>query len=151
MLGAAFTASLAWAAPGMAAEADGGAREATSHRHAGHLVSVDPAAGRLVVEEMSPGRQVRRLVVEVTSDTSLVEIAREPEEVVVDRTPEAIELIESHRYVERPLDLASLKSGDFVVVELKGQPASGRAVPAEQVALTARVGEASASGSPPSR
>ena len=151
VLGAGLAASLAWAAPGMAAEADGRAREAPSRRHAGHVISVDPAARRLVVEEMSPGRRIQRIVVDVKSDTPLVEIVREPEEVVVNRTPEAIDLLESHRYVERPLDLASLEPGDFVVVELKGPVASGRGAPAEQVTLTARVGKAPASGSPPTR
>lgn len=132
-----------------------GAAEATAAtaagRHAGIVVSVDASARRLVLEEMSPGIQVRRIAVEVEPDTALVEIVRTPEEVVVDRTPTTVEIASTGRYVERALDLATLKPGDFVVVELKGRPAAGRPVPADRVELTARADAASASGSSPAR
>ncbi len=114
----------------------GGPTETVARCHAGIVVSVDPTTRRFVLEEMSPGRQARRIVVQVEPGGSLVEIAREAEAVVVDRTPEAVEIAESHRYVERPIDLVRMKPGDFVVVVLDKQSAENQPVPARRVELT---------------
>lgn len=142
---------LAAAPPSSAAPPSGTAPESVRLRHAGTVVAVEPGANQLVVEEMSPGNDLRRIIVQIEPMTSLVEIGREPQEVVVRRDPGIVESVSTYRYVERSLSLATVKPGDFVVVVLDRPLAGGRPIPARRVELTARAAASAGPAAPPAR
>jgi hypothetical protein len=87
LLGLVFGASMAHAVGTAAVAGSGGPTDTVARCHAGIVVSVDPATRRFVLEEMSPGRQARRIVVQVEPGGSLVEIAREAGEVSSSGSP----------------------------------------------------------------
>ncbi len=148
--GLALAASLVASAGWGAAAPPGAVPESLRLRHAGTVLSVQPAAGRLVVEEMSPGNDLRRIVAQVEPTTSLVEIVREPSDVIV-RAPGVVETVSTHRYVERSLDLATVSAGDFVVVVLEHPLVAGTPVPARRIELTARARPGAGSATAPAR
>ncbi len=128
--------ALALVAPTVAATADSAAD--TSRTHAGSVVAVDAAAGRLVIEELSPGIQVHRVEALVSGDTRILEIRQEPAAVVVGQTPQARDVALTYRWAEHPLDLGAIRPGDFAVVELtEARPGAGP-VSAARIAVTAR-------------
>ncbi|HEX7124621.1 MAG TPA: hypothetical protein VF406_02450 [Thermodesulfobacteriota bacterium] len=124
------------AAPAVPAGADPAA--GGSRTHAGSVVAVDAAAGRVVIEEMSPGTQIHRVDAQVSADTRVIEIRREPAEVVVTRTPQARDVALTYRWVERPLGLGAIRPGDFAVVELAEAPSGESPAAATRIAVTAR-------------
>lgn len=117
--------------------ADAAAADA-SRTHAGSVVAVDAAAGRLVIEELSPGARTRRVEAQVSPDTRVLEIRQEPAEVVVGRTPQARDVALTHRWVERPLDLDAIRPGDFAVVDLATARHGDGPTLATRIAVTAR-------------
>lgn len=132
-LGLGLAGLAAAATPAGAGLAAGGSRT-----HAGTVVAVDAAAGRVVIEELSPGTQVQRVTARVSSDTRVVEIRREPVEVVVARGPQSRDIALTYRWVERPLDLGEIRPGDFAVVELAGEAPGDGPPAATRLAVTAR-------------
>jgi threonine dehydrogenase-like Zn-dependent dehydrogenase len=94
---------------------------AAASRHSGTVISVDPNAGRLVVEEMLQGTTTRKVNVRVGPDTRMVLSERLPDAEVTDLR---------HPFKDRPISLADIHPGDGVTVELtaKDAPASALTV-----------------------
>lgn len=88
-------------------------------RHSGTVVSVDPSAGRIVVQEMLQGTTTRNLRVRVGPDTRLVLSERLPDTEVTDLR---------HPFKDRPISLADIHPGDAVLVEMDSKDATARAV-----------------------
>ena len=109
-----------------------------SERHSGTVVSVDPAARRLVLQELVEAGRPRRLDVRVSEGAAVVLSERIPDEQVA-RLDAA--------FAERSIDLAEVRPGDFIVVEgaARGDAATARTV---LVTLRAGQGETSPSASP---
>jgi hypothetical protein len=99
-----------------------------SERHSGTVVSVDPAARALVLQELVEEGRPRRLDVRVPDGAAVVLSERVPDEQVV-RLDAA--------FVERPIDLGDVRPGDFIVVE---GAARGGAATASAVVVTLRAG-----------
>jgi hypothetical protein len=107
-LGAAVAAA---ALAALAAGAAGG------ERHAGTVLAVDPQARSLVVDEFAANAERRALRVLVPPE-ALVLLSQ--------RNPSGRELREAFR--DRAVTLADVRVGDFVVVELSGDPEVARLV-----------------------
>ncbi|HSB42292.1 MAG TPA: hypothetical protein VLK28_10705 [Methylomirabilota bacterium] len=108
LLGGAVAAA---ALAALAAGAAGG------ERHAGTVLAVDPQARSLVVDEFGANAERRALRVEVPPE-ALVLLSQ--------RNPSGRELGEAFR--DRTVTLADVRVGDFVVVELSGDPEVARLV-----------------------
>ena len=98
----------------------------TGERHSGTVVSVDPAARSLVMNELVQEGRPRQLVVRVPGGTPVV---------VSDRIPDEQVLRFDAVFVERPIDLGDVRPGDFVVIEGR---ARGDAAAAGKVIVTLR-------------
>ena len=114
-----------------------------SERHSGTVVSVDAAVRTLVLQELVEEGRPRRLDVRVPEGAAVVLSERVPDEQVI-RFDAA--------FVERPIDLGEVHSGDFIVIE---GAARGGTATASAVVVTLRAGstEAAPAASPgaPSR
>jgi hypothetical protein len=97
---------------------------ADADKHSGSVVSVDPRAHTLVVEELGAGGKPQKLNVKVQRGTNLV---------LSERDPHAADF--QHVFKERPITLDEIRPGDFVVVRL----GSGGGA-AESVMVTYRAG-----------
>jgi hypothetical protein len=95
------------------------AQPATSSRHSGVIVAVEPRAGTITMEEVGVGIQSRnrviQWVVELTPRTTIDLVARAPA-----ATPAGW----PGGYQGSPVALAALSTGDFVTVE--GEPRQDR-------------------------
>ena len=98
----------------------------TNERHSGTVVSVDPAARSLVMNELVQEGRPRQLVVRVPGGAPVV---------VSDRIPDEQVLRFDTVFVERPIDLSDVRPGDFVVIEGR---ARGDAAAAGKVIVTLR-------------
>ncbi len=98
----------------------------TNERHSGTVVSVDPAARSLVMNELVQEGRPRQLVVRVPGGTPVV---------VSDRIPDEQVLRFDAVFVDRPIDLSDVRPGDFVVIEGR---ARGDAAAAGKVIVTLR-------------
>jgi hypothetical protein len=112
-----------------------------SERHSGTVVSVDPAARTLVLQELVENGRPRRLEVRVPQDAAVMLSERIPDEQVT-RLDAA--------FAERPIDLGDVRPGDFIVVE---GPVRGGTATAGAVVVTLRAGgaETTPAASPGSR
>jgi hypothetical protein len=99
-----------------------------SERHSGTVVSVDPAARALVLQELVEEGRPRRLDVRVPDGAAVVLSERVPDEQVVQLDA---------AFAERPIDLGEVRPGDFIVVE--GAARAGTAT-ASAVVVTLRAG-----------
>lgn len=104
-----------------------------SERHSGTVMIVDPAARTLALAELVEGGRPRRLDVRVPEGAAVVLSERIPDEQVA-RLDAA--------FAERPIDLAQVRVGDFVVVE--GAARGGMAT-ASTVVVTFRAGQGESS------
>ncbi len=93
-------------------------------RASGRVLSVDPSARTLVLEDMGAGAQVSRLRVELAPDARVV---------LSERDDRAEDL--SHPFKETVISLSDVRKGDFAVVEMRGP--QGTAV-ARSVVVTFR-------------
>ena len=109
-----------------------------SERHSGTVVAVDPAARTLVLQELVEEGRPRQLNVLVSQGAAVVLSERAPDEQVT-RLGAA--------FVERSIDLAEVRPGDFVVIE---GAARGGTATASTVLVTLRAGpgESSPAASP---
>jgi hypothetical protein len=80
-----------------------------SMRSSGVVLSIDPGASALVLEDRSVGGEARRLRIEVASDArvALSERAERAEDV-------------SRLFTETPINLSEVRRGDYVVVDRRG-------------------------------
>jgi hypothetical protein len=95
-----------------------------STRASGRVLSVDPGARTLVLEDMGAGAQVSRLRVELAPDARVV---------LSERDDRAEDL--SHPFKETVISLSDVRQGDFAVVDMRGP--QGTAV-ARSVVVTFR-------------
>jgi hypothetical protein len=95
-------------------------------RHAGTVVSVDPATGAIKVDELGLAA-VRR--------TLDVLVLRSAEVVLVERVEPVRDL--NHAWKSTPIRLEDVRPGDYVVVEIGEQPGTAQRV---TVTLRARAG-----------
>ena len=95
-------------------------------RHSGTVVSVDPAARSLVVKELVQEGRPRQLVVRIPGGAPVVVSDRIPDEQV--SRFDAV-------FVDKAIDLADVRPGDFVVIE---GPARGDMASAARVIVTLR-------------
>jgi len=95
-----------------------------STRASGRVLSVDPGARTLVLEDMGAGAKVSRLRVELANDARVV---------LSERHDRAEDL--SHPFKETVISLSDVRQGDFAVVEMRGP--EGTAV-ARSVVVTFR-------------
>jgi hypothetical protein len=95
-----------------------------STRSSGRVLSVDPSARTLVLEDMGAGAQVSRLRVELAPDARVA---------LSERDDRAEDL--SHPFKETVISLSDVRKGDFAVVEMRGP--QGTAV-ARSVVVTFR-------------
>ena len=114
-------------------------------RHSGTVVSVDPAARTLVLQELIENGRPRRLEVRVPAGAAIVYSERIPDEQVTRLDAP---------FADRRVDLGEVRPGDFVVVE---GAARGGSATASIVVVTLRAGSAAANpvaaspGTPSSR
>ena len=108
---------------------------AAGERHSGTVVSVDPAARSLVLQELIENGRPRRLDVRVPEGVAIVDSERIADEKVT-RLDAPFE--------ERRIDLREVRPGDFVVVE---GAARGSTATASGVVVTLRAG--TVAGTPP--
>jgi hypothetical protein len=101
-------------------------------RHSGTVVSVDPAGRTLTLQELIEDGRPRRLEVRVSQGALVVLSERIPED-------QAARL--DAAFVERRIDLAEVRAGDFVVIE---GVARGGTATASTVVVTLRAGAAEA-------
>lgn len=104
-----------------------------SERHSGTVMFVDPAGRTLALQELIENGRPRRLDVRVPEGAAVVLSERIPDEQVA-RLDAA--------FAERPIDLAEVRIGDFVVVE--GAARGGMAT-ASTVVVTLRSGQGESS------
>ena len=97
-------------------------------RHSGTVVSVDAAARTLVVQELVEEGRPRHLTVRLPEGAPVVLSERIPDEQMT-RLDAA--------FVERPIDLAEVRPGDFVVVQ---GAARGALATVSAVVVTLRAG-----------
>lgn len=102
-------------------------------RHSGSVVSVNPAARTLVVQELVEAGRPRRLEVRVPESAAVVYSERIPDEKVT--------RLEAP-FDDRRIDFGEVKPGDFVVVE--GAARDGKTT-ATTLVVTLRGGTAAAS------
>ena len=108
-----------------------------SERHSGTVVAVDPAARTLVLHELVEEGRPRHLTVRVPEGAAVVLSERIPDEQVT-RLDAA--------FAERPIDLAEVRPGDFIVVE---GAARGGTATASAVMVTLRAGQSATSPARP--
>jgi len=101
-------------------------------RHSGTVVSVDPAARTLVLQELIENGRPRRLEVRVPAGAAIVYSERIPDEQVT--------RLEAP-FADRRVDLGEVRPGDFIVVE---GAARGGSATASVVMVTLRAGSAAA-------
>ncbi len=106
-------------------------------RTSGRVLSVDPSARTLVLEDMGAGAQVSRLRVELTPDTRVVLSERD------DRAEDP-----SHPFKDTVISLSDVRKGDFVVVEMRGPEGKARA---RSVAVTLRGAEGAGTSAQPTK
>jgi len=117
----------------------------SDERHSGTVVSVDPAARTLVLQELIENGRPRRLEVRVPAGAAIVYSERIPDEQVTRLDAP---------FADRRVDLGEVRPGDFVVVE---GAARGGSATASIVVVTLRAGSATANpvaaspGTPSSR
>ena len=111
------------AAPGLAVP--GG-----DERHSGTVVSVDPGARTLVLQELVENGRPRRLDVRVPASAAVVYSERIPDEQVTRLDAP---------FADRRIDLGEVRPGDFIVVE---GAARGGSATASLVMVTLRAGSA---------
>jgi len=117
----------------------------SDERHSGTVVSVDPAARTLVLQELIENGRPRRLEVRVPAGAAIVYSERIPDEQVTRLDAP---------FADRRVDLGEVRPGDFVVVE---GAARGGSATANIVVVTLRAGSAAANpvaaspGTPSSR
>ncbi len=87
-----------------------------STRASGTVLSVDPSARTLVLEDMGAGAQMSRLRVELAPDARVV---------LSERDDRANDL--SHPFKDTAISLSDVRKGDFVVVEMRGPEGKARA------------------------
>lgn len=104
-----------------------------TERHSGTVVSVDPAARTLVIQELVEEGRPRRLDVRLPEGAAVVLSERIADEHVT-RLDAA--------FAERPIDLTEVRPGDFVVVE---GAARGGTATASTVVVTLRAGQGASS------
>ena len=85
-------------------------------RASGRVLSVDPSARTLVLEDMGAGAQMSRLRVELAPDARVV---------LSERDDRANDL--SHPFKDTAISLSDVRKGDFVVVEMRGPEGKARA------------------------
>jgi hypothetical protein len=125
LLRAMLVVSVIVATPGLAVS--GG-----DERHSGTVVSVDPAARTLVLQELVENGRPRRLEVRVPAGAAIVYSERIPDEQVTRLDAP---------FSDRRVDLGEVRPGDFVVVE---GAARGGSATASIVVVTLRAGSAAA-------
>ncbi len=101
-------------------------------RHSGTVVSVDPAARTLVLQELIENGRPRRLEVRVPESAAIVYSERIPDEQVT--------RLEAP-FADRRVDLGEVRPGDFIVVE---GAARGGSATASIVVVTLRAGSTAA-------
>jgi hypothetical protein len=104
-----------------------------SERHSGTVVSVDPAGRTLVLHELIEEGRPRHLTVRVPQGAAVVLSERIPDEQVT--RFDAV-------FVERPIAIAEVRPGDFVVVV---GAARGGTATASAVVVTLRAGQGATS------
>jgi hypothetical protein len=104
----------------------------SDERHSGTVVSVDPAARTLVLQELIENGRPRRLEVRVPAGAAIVYSERIPDEQVTRLDAP---------FADRRVDLGEVRPGDFVVVE---GAARGGSATASIVVVTLRTGSAAA-------
>jgi hypothetical protein len=90
---------------------------AGGERHAGTVLAVDPQARSLILDEFGANAERRAL---------RVHVPREAPVLLSQRNPSGREVREAFR--DRAVTLADVRVGDFVVVELSGDPEVARLV-----------------------
>ncbi len=85
---------------------------ASSTRHSGTVLKVEPQAGTLVLEEMGAAGKIQQLKVSVPAQARVVLSERIPDNQVTDL---------QNPFKETTIGLSDIRPGDFVVVELKGE------------------------------
>jgi hypothetical protein len=100
-----------------------------SERHSGVVVSVDPAARKLVLQELVEAGRPRRLDVRIPEGATVVLSERIPDEQVSQLDA---------AFVERTIDVGEVRPGDFVVFE---GAARGGTATANTVVVTLRAGQ----------
>jgi hypothetical protein len=90
---------------------------AGGERHAGTVLAVDPQARSLILDEFGANAERRAL---------RVHVPREALVLLSQRNPSGREVREAFR--DRAVTLADVRVGDFVVVELSGDPEVARLV-----------------------
>ena len=101
-------------------------------RHSGTVVSVDPGARTLVLQELIENGRLRRLEVRVPPSAAIVYSERVPDEQVT--------RLDSP-FSDRRVDLGEVRPGDFIVV---AGAARGGSATASIVVVTLRAGSAAA-------
>ena len=128
LLSALLVVGLVVANPGPAVSGGG-------ERHSGTVVSVDPAARTLLLQELVEEGRARRLDVRVPAGAAVVFSERIPDEKVTRLDAP---------FADRRIDLGEVRAGDFIVVE---GAARGGSATASAVTVTLRPG--AAAGTPP--
>jgi hypothetical protein len=90
---------------------------AGGERHAGTVLAVDPQARSLILDEFGANAERRAL---------RVHVPREAPVLLSQRNPSGREVREAFR--DRAVSVADVRVGDFVVVELSGDPEVARLV-----------------------
>ncbi len=98
-----------------------------TRRSSGIVLSVNPSARTLVLQDMAAAAEVRRLRVELAPDARVV---------LSERDDQAEDL--SHPFKDTMISLSDVRTGDFVVVEMRGP--EGQAL-ARSVVVTFRPGQ----------
>jgi len=104
-------------------------------RSSGIVLSVNPSARTLVLQDMEAAAEVRRLRVELAPDARVV---------LSERDDQAEDL--SHPFKDTMISLSDVRTGDFVVVEMRGP--EGKAL-ARSVVVTFRPGQGASGPSQP--
>ena len=99
---------------------------AAEGRHAGTVVSVDPATGAMRVDELGLAAARRTLDVKVLPSAEVV---------LVERVEPVRDL--NHAWKSTPIRLEDVRPGDYVVVEIGDQPGTAQRV---TVTLRGRAG-----------
>jgi len=123
----------AWLVVGVIVATPGVAVSGGDERHSGTVVSVDPMARTLVLQELIENGRPRRLEVRVPAGAAIVYSERIPDEQVTRLDAP---------FADRRVDLGEVRPGDFIVIE---GAARGGSATASVVVVTLRAGSAAAS------